>query len=221
MAKKTSLALVPSSPAVALSNMSVPQLTSACHMLSDCQDRYDKLSGICATMRGLVLTEVKHKLAHGKFLPWIAENLGKTRKTAAQDMRLAGEFFKCNPQVTFETLGRDLATTLKEIEEAQLDLRHPLVRAVASFVGDRTRYQLLLDFPGGGYDRSVAGVGKTGVTALTRRLQVVERLVKPLNQITKLWFSDGLWMELTPKELRDIDGDLAEMRVLIKKQLSK
>lgn len=133
---------------LALGNMTVPQLTAAAKMLDDCQERYDKLSGICGTMRGLVLAEVKHKLEHGKFLPWLAENFDKSRKTAAQDIRLATEFCKSNPRVTFEILGRDLAETVKELEQAQIDLKHPLVREVAAWVDGRTRYQLLLDFPG-------------------------------------------------------------------------
>lgn len=133
---------------VALIDMDVPQLTAAYRSLDECQARYDKLSGIVATMKGIVLTEVKHKCGHGNFLPWLRENFPKSHKTATQDMRLAAEFFKCEPRFTFETLGRDLAATLREIEAAQLDLSHPLVREVAGFVGERTRYQLLLDFPG-------------------------------------------------------------------------
>jgi hypothetical protein len=148
-ARVLSVEATPSShPPVALVDLTVPQLAEACQMLDQCQERYDKLSGICATMRGLVLTEAKRKLGHGKFLPWVAENFKKTKKTAAQDMRVAEEFCKSNPRVTFETLGRDLASTILELEQANIDLRHPLVREVAIWVGDRTRYQLLLDFPG-------------------------------------------------------------------------
>lgn len=140
------IAVLKQSP-VALGDMNVPQLAEACHMLDACQERYNKLSGICAAMRGLVLTEAKRKIEHGYFTAWIAKNFKKTKKTAAEDMRIAREFAKSNPRVTFETLGRDLATTVAELEEAQIDLKHPLVRHVAEWVGDRTRYQLLLAFP--------------------------------------------------------------------------
>jgi len=144
--KKLQLAKIEPSP-IALVDMNVPQLAEACKMLDACQERYDKLSGICATMRGLVLTEAKRKIEHGYFGAWLTKNFKKTKKTAAEDMRVGRQFAKSNPKVTFETLGRDLATTVAELEEAQIDLSHPLVRQVAEWVGARTRYQLLLAFP--------------------------------------------------------------------------
>lgn len=145
----SSSALVPFQPEpVALVDLNVPQLAEACRALEQCQERYDKLSGICATMRGFVLIEVKTKLGHGKFLPWLAENFNKTRKTAAQDMRVARECGKSRPKVTFEILGRDLASTVKELEQSNINLEHPLVKEIAGWVDGRTRYQLLLDFPG-------------------------------------------------------------------------
>jgi hypothetical protein len=147
--KTAVLAKVESSPKpIALVDMTVPELAETCRMLDDCQQRYDKLSGICAVMRGLVLSEAKRKLAHGKFIPWIKTNFKKTRKTAAQDMRLAQEFAKSNPRVTFQVLGRDLAETMMALDQAHLDLAHPLVKRVARWVKDRSRYQLLLEFPG-------------------------------------------------------------------------
>jgi hypothetical protein len=142
------IALSPThSDGVALGDMDVPQLTSAFEMLHGIQGKYDKLSGICATMKGLVLAEVKHKIERGKFLPWVAKHYGKTRKSAAEDMRLAGAFCKSNPRVTFAALGRDMAATVKDLEQAQIDLKHPLVREIAGWVQERSRYQLLLAFP--------------------------------------------------------------------------
>ncbi len=204
--------------AVALVDLNVPQLADACRMLDQCQERYDKLSGICATMRGFVLLEAKRKLAHGKFLPWLAENFKKSKKTAAQDMRVAGECGKSNPKVTFETLGLDLASTIKELEAAQIDLKHPLVREIAGWVDGRTRYQLLLDYPSAGYDRTTRGKGLTGPTSEPIDDQARKFLIPAAQKFVNLWFR-GIWIGIPRQELLKIDGDLLDIRRQIKKHL--
>lgn len=209
------LAVVQKMP-VALVDLNVPQLADACRMLDQCQERYDKLSGICATMRGFVLLEAKRKLAHGKFLPWLAENFKKSRKTAAQDMRLAGECGKCRTQVTFETLGRDLAWTIKEIEAAQIDLKHPLVREIAGWVDGRTRYQLLLDYPASSYDHSTRGKGLTGPTAEPPSKQAMELLMPAFDKMVDRW-DRQLWAHLPAATLSYVDGQLLKMRLEIRK----
>src|SRR5438552_439072 len=69
---------------IALVDLNVPQLIEAGTMLDECQARYDKLSGICGTMRGFVFIELKRKVGHGHFLPLLAASFSKTRKTAAE-----------------------------------------------------------------------------------------------------------------------------------------
>lgn len=194
---------------VALVDLNVPQLADACRLLEQCQERYDKLSGICATMRGFVLLEVKRKLAHGHFLPWLADNFGKTRKTAAQDMRVARECGKSRPRVTFETLGRDLASTIKELENAQVDLEHPLVREIAGWVDGRTRYQLLLDYPaemGGDTSKHPRKARSTEEELHDETLEAWMRMVDELQART---FGTALykveWDRLATRELAELD----------------
>lgn len=212
--------IAPPVSSVALINMNVGQLADACRMLDACQERYDKLSGICATMRGLVLLEAKRKLEHGKFLPWLSLNFKKHRTTAAEDMRIAREFAKCSPTLHFESLGRDLAQTVAELEDAQIDLKHPFVREVAVWVEDRSRAQLLFDFPaspgGHHYDHRLKGRGHT---TLTPKEQAREKLFPAIRQLTKMWMTDGLWVHLSRESLRQADIDFSAMSRQIKEAL--
>ncbi len=197
---------------VALVNLNVLQLVEAGTMLDQCQARYDKLSGICGTMRGGVFTELKRKVGHGHFLPILAQSFSKTRKTAAQDMRLWAEFCKCNPRVTFETLGRDLATTVQEIERSNIDLRHPLVRDIAGWVDGRTRYQLLLDFPGSTGGDTSAFPRKPKPTEEVLHDQTLNAWTLMIDELVDRTFGSNLykveWGRLTTKELADLDDRL-------------
>jgi hypothetical protein len=225
------LALAKSVP---LADMTVPQLGDAFAMLDTIGSHHDNAHTICRLLQGLVLMEVKRKLPHGKYTDWLTARFPKSVRTGRNCFRAAEDFIvqlqrgKTAKRCRFEKgaldlLRQNLADTLQQLEKAKLDLEHPLVRAAAIYADGRSFSQIMLDLgPAvGSYDRSVAGKGKTGDTALPRRLQVVKLLIEPLNRVTDLWFNDGLWMELTRKELVAIDGDLAEMRVRIKKQLNK
>lgn len=139
------LDVLPPMKPVALKDLTVPQLAEAYRGLNAAEEHYEKLSGICATMKGIVLCEAKAKIPHGGFLKWLEATFPKTRKTAAQYMRLAGEFGKNNPKVTFAALQTDLLATLEAAKGAELDLAHPLVSKVADWVKGRSAYQLLLD----------------------------------------------------------------------------
>lgn len=131
--------------AVALKDLTVPQLGEAFRGLDAAQQNYSKLSGICATMKGLVLAEAKGKLGHGKFIPWLKENFPNGRQHASRLMRLAEAFGKCSPNATFDALTHDLLHTLEEARLSQIDLANPLVARVAAWVGNRSAYQLELE----------------------------------------------------------------------------
>lgn len=129
---------------VTLEAMSPEQLADTGRMLDAYQEKIESMSGICATMRGLVFVTAKEKLGHGKFLPWLTKHFDKTRKTAAEDMRIGREFSKCNPTLHFGDLVKALA---EKSSEPEIDTSHPLVSEVARWVASRNRGQLLLDFP--------------------------------------------------------------------------
>jgi hypothetical protein len=163
------------SSAVALVDLTVPQLAEAFKGLDRVQQHHERLSGICAIMKGLVLCEAKAKLPHGEFMSWVKENFPKSHKTAGQYKRLAEEFGKLNPRVQFENLRSDLLTTIERLEEFQLDLQHPFVRQVAEWVKGRSAYQLLLELPvERGGDRSMFPWEKP-VTPEEERIIFLER----------------------------------------------
>lgn len=154
---KNELATTPAG--LPLADMNIPQLTQAQAALGDAQQRYDRLSGICAVLRGLVLTEIKHKLPHGKFMNWVDDSFGKTHREATRCMRLAEDFTariaskktpegKLDTRVHFEAqqlLLGDLAANLAAIEDAKLDMSNPVVSTVAAYVDGRSYRQMLLD----------------------------------------------------------------------------
>ena len=53
-----------------LAEMSEAQLAETFTKLDATREHYDNLSGICATLQGLVLIEVKEKVGHGKYQLW-------------------------------------------------------------------------------------------------------------------------------------------------------
>jgi hypothetical protein len=131
---------------VALVDMSVPQLADAFRGLDRLEKEYENMSGICATLKGLVLIEVKTKVGYGKYRAWLKENFAKSAKTAERYKRLAEEFGKSDSTVAFQTLTRGLADSVAALREFQLDLSHPMVAKIAHWVAGRGAYQLMLDF---------------------------------------------------------------------------
>lgn len=130
----------------ALVDMTVPQLAEAGHGLERLEREYENMSGICATLRGGVFAEVKKKLPHGEYRPWLSKNFPKSVKTAERYKRLWDAFAKSDSTVAFETLTRGLAESVETLREFSLDLSHPAVAAVAKWVAGRGAYQLMLDF---------------------------------------------------------------------------
>jgi len=136
---------------IALIDMTLPQLAEAYNGLDRLEKQYENMSGICATLKGMVLVEAKTKPENkGKFMNWVKENFASAgHRTATRYMRLAEAFMKgLDSTVQFDTLTRDLAASVEALREFQLDLSHPVVSKVAEWVNGRGSYQLMLDFPG-------------------------------------------------------------------------
>ncbi len=135
-----------------LSEMSPDQLGTMARGLDAARAQYESLSGTCATLAGLVCIEVKQRLAHGEYLPWLKTHLGKSAKTAAQYAAVAKAFLKFYPRVKFAQLTLALMDGAQSIERESLDLTHPTVSAVAQWTEGRTFYELRQEFaarPGG------------------------------------------------------------------------
>jgi hypothetical protein len=145
-----------------LAGCTIPQLETIHDKLARLEGLHDKMSGACATMRGLVLLEVKAKLEHGQFKPWIAERFGKSYRRAAEYMRLAKQFTedmragaargksgKSAELRTFELIAQNASGLLTEIEAGALDLENPAVQAVVQWSEGKSAHQLMLDLPEG------------------------------------------------------------------------
>ncbi len=137
-----------SNGAVALVDMSVGQLADAFNGLSRLEKEYENMSGICATLKGLILIEAKVKLGHGNYRNWLKENFPKSAKTAERYKRLAEAFGKSDSTVAFKALTQGLTESLQALRARSLDLSHPVVAKIAQWVAGRGAYQLMLDFPG-------------------------------------------------------------------------
>ena len=145
----SSLEILPPHP-IALADLTIPQLEKTHDQLFDLEQLHNNMSGSCAVLRGLVLGEVKHKLPHGQFMPWVKGRYKKSHRSATVYMRLARSFMeqsKLAERCQFALLLQGVGETLSQIETLKLDLRHPMVAKVVQWVNGRSAHQLLLDFP--------------------------------------------------------------------------
>lgn len=140
----TDLDVLPASPGriVSLSDMTVPQLGEAFEGLEKAQGQYESMSGICATLSGLVLQEVKKKVGRGNYQPWLKERFPKSQKTACLYIRLAEEFSKADPKVSFDQMTLALLDGAQGREGQSLDFANPLVARVSKWAKGRSFYQL-------------------------------------------------------------------------------
>jgi hypothetical protein len=145
---------------VALTDLTPPQMAEAIAGLDRLEAQYENMSGICATLKGLVLIEAKRKLGRGDWTPWMKKHLGaKKARTAQRYMQLGKAFADKNDStVVFNLLRSDLARNLDALRQTQLDLKHPVVAQVARWVEGKGAYQLMLEFGSSGrggktYDR--------------------------------------------------------------------
>jgi hypothetical protein len=205
---------------VALVDLNVPQLAEAFSRLCKVEESCETVSGIVATLKGMVLHTVKAKLEHGKFLPWLSQHFPRSRKTANQYMRLSEAFGKCNPKVTIDTLQRDLTSSMKLLEENRLDMKQPVVASVAQWTKGRSAYQLLLDFEGnrGGntYDRT-NGKGSRKPEDPAALKEAWRQRCKTSVAMMEIYTKEKAWSCLTAAELDDCIHIVSETVVAMKK----
>lgn len=140
--------------ALHLAEMNPEQLAAASRSLLAAEERYDRMSGICATLNGLVLLEARRKIAHGNWIEWVESVAGCSRMHANRKLRIAESFLanlsksKCNPRVTFETatqlLLEDFTAMLGAEAASPIDESNPVFAAVAAYVDGRS-YRALAD----------------------------------------------------------------------------
>lgn len=100
------------------------------------------INGICFTLQGLILIEMKKRLPHGQYLPWAKKAAGLHRKTAASRVAVAKSFLKCLQPETFEQLTLKLMDKPLNAGLATLDMTHPIVSALDKWTGGRVFAQL-------------------------------------------------------------------------------
>ncbi len=135
-------------PGVALKDLNLGGLETVHDRLAELESLHDTFSGACSTLKGLVLIQIKEVLPRGEWMPWVKGRYQKSHRTATNYIRLGKQFMaesKLAQHCQFAALVQDMATTLQQIEEAKLDLRHPTVNAVVQWSHGRSAHQLLLE----------------------------------------------------------------------------
>lgn len=230
---KAQLAVVERAAPIALADMTAPHLTEAHVMLDQMAEHHDGVNTVCCLLDGIVLIELKRRLGHGHWKPWLKENYPKSNDSAERRMRAAADFLNqlqtpknrstavFGLQAGVDLLRQDLATTLRQLEHAKLDLAHPLVRAASLYAKGRSFYQLCLDLGpqgqgGHNYDHSEKGKGISGPTAQPPEKQATDILWPAWKSFFDLW-RRGLWVGAPRSMMVEIDDALVDMRDQIKK----
>ena len=146
------LDVMPSTPqgARSLKELTLPELEAADRALRAMPERLEKLSGITAVLNGLVLAEIKGKLAHKQFTPWLVANYGKSKRTAQLYMQLGAAFSDQKRNgCAFDQQQLTLAL-LDATAEQSLDLADPVVQAVEKWADGRSYKTLIADETGDG-----------------------------------------------------------------------
>jgi len=139
-----------------LESLNEQQLGETFTKLNTARLSYQRLSGVCATLQGLVLIQAKETVGHGNYGLWISEHFPKSDETARKFTLLAEDFLaKSQPKLEFESpkgkkspVSLLLAEAIQHIDALNsetLDLNHPVVRAVEEYVNERTSTQLWFD----------------------------------------------------------------------------
>ena len=176
--------------ALHLAEMNPEQLASASKSLLAAEERYDRMSGICATLNGLVLLEARRKIAHGNFTQWVKDVTGKSDRDARYRMRIAEQFIeslskrKTEACFRFETatqlLLEDFAAMLGAEAASPMDESNPVFAAVASYVDGRS-YRALAD----SLPAKLRGGARTPGTANSHHSEPEEDPVKLLADICR------------------------------------
>lgn len=124
-----------------MKEMTLPELEEADRGLRLMPERLEHLSGICGVLSGLVLHEIKERLPHKHFGPWLENNYGKTSRTARRCMQIGLAFSKTD---TVSVLDKQLTLSLFDDARSQsLDLAHPVVQSVVKWTDGRSFRRLI------------------------------------------------------------------------------
>lgn len=127
-----------------LKDMTLVELEAADRGLRALPERLEKMSGICAILNGLILAEIKSRLAHKEWTPWLQNNYGKSKRTAQLYMQISKAFSEKRNSCAFEPQQLTLAL-LDDTQSGALDLTHPVVMAVEKWADGRSFRQLIAD----------------------------------------------------------------------------
>ena len=192
---------------IALKDLTLPQLGEAFFDLDAAEQKYTKMSGVCLTLKGLVLIEVKHRLGHGKYTPWLKDNFPKSARSAQRAVKVANAFLgKSDTTVAFGILTKDLQKSLLEIQARELDLANPAVLKVVEWVNDRSAYQLMLELEDeetkrrGGANNPEPGKKKSPAEVLGEITAVARQWVG--EQLGHSVFKKRLWTTLEDTEIK-------------------
>jgi hypothetical protein len=148
---------LPKNGTVALSDMNVPQLTAANTMLDRIAGNHDHAHTTARLLQGVTLLEIKRRLHHGEWGPFLKKSFDKSQDSAGRYIRAAEDFLaklqdakfrkraEFNLDAAVSLLRQDLGKTLEQLEDSKLDLSNPIVQLAAFYAGGRSFNQLLLE----------------------------------------------------------------------------
>lgn len=142
----------------ALAAVPLDTLVVAQRNIGAVQERVDGLSGIFATLRGVALVEVKSRLKHGEWQPWLKEHFPQSDRNARRLIMIGQAFLEeatsrraKAAQILKAGSNDQISSALATVAdakfsgEASLDFSHPLLGAIAAFVAGRSSYQLIVE----------------------------------------------------------------------------
>lgn len=152
------LEVMPATPQQArgLKEMTLQELEAADRGLRALPERLEKMSGICAILNGLILSEIKSRLAHKQWTPWLQSNYGKSSRTARLYMQIAAAFSQNGNRCHFEPQQLTLAL-LDDTQSGALDLTNPVVMSVEKWADGRSYKQLIEEETGDGRSTNPGG----------------------------------------------------------------
>lgn len=153
----TAAKVIPPTPqhaTLGLKDMALSDLEEASNRLKEAPSKLQQMSGVCAVLHGLILSEIKSRLKHKQWTPWLKSHWKTGQRDARKRMQLASAFSKAATRGDSEQLRLNLPDAANALA---LDLQHPTVKKVSDWTAGRSYSRLLEEETGDGRENNPGG----------------------------------------------------------------